>query len=127
MLRTGRLFRAGPFPIWRKEKKRRSFTLEERQKKVQGFEAEDHAAALPGRTLAGIFGERSAGQIPGDGGEEDAPPHGGAGERHGQKPGDDGDGDLLVCFHKNTVPIGCITIFQGNSFDTASMDGVFPF
>ena len=72
--------------------------MEEGKEQIEGLEPEDDAVRFPADP-AGILGESGGGQRLGNGGEEDAPPHGSAGKKHGKKPCQDGYAYFGFEFH----------------------------
>lgn len=72
--------------------------MEERKEKIQCFETEDNAILFPANAVS-VFGEAGGDQRLGNRGEEDAPPHGSAGKKHGKKPCQDGYAYFGFEFH----------------------------
>lgn len=70
--------------------------MEEGEEQVQGLEPEHRAVRLPADAAGGLFRQLAGGQGLGDGGEQHAPPHGGAVQYHGQEPHGGGQKELCT-------------------------------
>ena len=77
--------------------------MEERKEKIERLEPKDHAVGFPAETAV-VLREFGGGQRLGQGGEKDAPPHGGTVKQHGQKARRNGNQNFVAQFHKKHRP-----------------------